>query len=162
MAHQSSWLKLFGRLCILAVLCASVVYLATESKVVADSSTTCIRCDQNNVVGLSNCNGNRDSCYQQCTIVAAPNPPNPACIATCDNQYLICQTNTWNTYDNCLYGFTDFSGLCSITAIAGLPPPSGRGRTPCDFACRDQLRECSANGGTSCGEDYNVCVLSCG
>jgi hypothetical protein len=155
MAHQSSWLKLFGRLCILAVLCASVVYLATESKVVADSSTTCIRCDQNNVNGLSNCSANLNA-----ELAAAGT--DPIRIAAAYAHYEICQTNTWNTYDNCLYGFTDFSGLCSITAIAGLPPPSGRGRTPCDFACRDQLRECSANGGTTCGEDYNVCVLSCG
>jgi hypothetical protein len=84
------------------------------------------------------------------------------CLTNCGNTYDNCVNSTWNGYDNCLYGFTDFTGLCSIVYQAGYPPPSGRGRTPCDFACRDDMMECRQNGGDDCGQTYNDCKLSCG
>lgn len=155
MVSKSSWLKLIWRLCMLAILSMSVAYLWADSKVVADSNTTCIACDSNNATGHANCGSQRESCINQCP------PGDQICTDHCWNVYCTCSNNTWTAYDNCLYGFTDFTGLCAISS-GGTPPPSGRGRTPCDFACRDQMMDCRANGGENCGEDYNSCVLSCG
>jgi hypothetical protein len=159
MANLSSWLKLIWRLCILAILCASVAHLWADSKAVADSGTICYQCDQNNANGQSNCIYQRDTCISQCH--SNPSPP-PNCITNCETSYDTCRNNTWNGYDNCLYGFTNYTGLCSIVSQPGYPPPSGRGRTPCDNACRDQMLECRQNGGETCGQEFNDCKLSCG
>jgi hypothetical protein len=156
MVKHSRWLKLIWRLCALAILCGTVGYLWGDTKVVADMNTTCSACDSNNVTGQSNCGGSRDSCLNACQ------QGDTVCQNNCWNSYYTCSNNTWNTYDNCLYGFLDNSGLCAITNQQGTPPPPGRGRTPCDFACRDQMLDCRQNDGTTCGEDYNACVLSCG
>ena len=159
MEHRFSLLRLSWRLSVLAILCAAFAYLGTDSRVLADGGTTCIQCDSNAATGVSNCGATRDSCIQNCQ---TNQPNNPTCQDNCYNNYNNCSNTTWTNYDNCLYGFTDFSGLCAITGSGGTPPPSGRGRTPCDFACRDQMLDCRENDGTTCGEDYNACKLSCG
>jgi len=156
MANRFGWLKLISRVCVLAILSGTLIDVWTGPKVRADSETTCIQCDQNNVNTLSNCSYNRDVCIAQCV------PGDSICTGRCDNTYVNCQNGSWNNYDSCLYGWTDFSGLCSVVSQSGYPPPSGLGRTPCDFACRDQMFECRQNGGATCGEEYNDCKLSCG
>jgi hypothetical protein len=159
MEYRFSLFRLSVRLSTLAILCASLAFVWAESKVNADGMTTCIQCDSNNVNGLSTCSSTRDSCINNCSTM--PSPP-PGCTDTCWTRYNNCTAATWSNYDNCLYGFTDGSGLCAITGTGGTPPPSGRGKTPCDFACRDQMLDCRANDGMTCGEDYNSCKLGCG
>jgi hypothetical protein len=159
MERRFSLLRISVRLSVLAILCASLAFLWNDSKVTADSGTTCSQCDSNATTGLSTCSATRDSCLQDCQL---NHPNDPFCSDHCYTNYDNCTNTTWTNYDNCLYGFTDFSGLCEVTGSGGTPPPSGRGRTPCDFACRDQMMDCRANGGTTCGEDYNACKLSCG
>lgn len=158
MEHRSSWRRLGWRLSILAILCASVVYLGADSKVLADMNTPCYQCDQNTVNSLSTCSANLNSCLQDCQ---TNHPNDPFCPDQCNNNYDTCTNNTWNTYDNCLYGFLDNSGLCEITTGGGTVV-SGKGRTPCDNACKDQMLDCRANGGTDCGAEFNDCKLSCG
>lgn len=158
MEHRFSVFRLSVRLSALAVLCASLAFVWAESKVNADSMTTCIQCDSNNVNGLSTCSSTLTSCNNNCAAAGYPT----GCTTTCSNNYSTCVATSWNNYDNCLYGFTDGSGLCAITGTGGTPPPSGRGKTQCDFACRDQMLDCRANEGMTCGEDYNACKLSCG
>jgi hypothetical protein len=159
MAHRFSLLRLAWRLSVLAILSASLTYLWADSKALADLNTTCYQCDSNNVTTLSNCSATLDSCLQDCQ---NNHPNDPFCPDHCYTNYDTCTTNSWNTYDNCLYGFTDNSGLCAITGSGGTPPPSGKGRTPCDNACKANLLDCMQNNGTTCGADYNECSLSCG
>lgn len=155
MANRFGWLKLISRVCVLAILSATLIYVWTGSKVRADSEINCIQCDQNNVNGLSNCSYNHTLCIAQC-------PPNdPICEGRCNDAYFNCQNSTWNNYDNCLYGWLDASGLCSVQYGTPHPPNSGLGRTPCDYACSDQMFECRRNGGKTCGQEYNDCKLGC-
>lgn len=158
MEHRFSLFRLSVRLSVLAILCASLAFLWAESKVVADSMTTCIQCDSNNATGLANCGSTRNSCINNCSTMGNP----PGCTDACWNNYNNCTNNTWNNYDNCLYGFSDSSGICEITGTGGTPPPSGRGKTPCDFACRQMMLDCRANDGDTCGSDFNDCKLGCG
>ncbi len=152
---------------------SGLIYLSAGPTVRADSGTTCIQCDQNNVNGLSNCSANQSTCNSNCNNqynacvngggdpTACANSQN-TCLTNCGNTYDNCVNSSWNGYDNCLYGFMDFSGICSIVSQPGYPPPSRRGRTPCDFACRDDMLECRQNGGDTCGQEYNDCKLTCG
>lgn len=158
MGHRFSLLRLTWRLGVLAILCASLAYLWADSKVLADMNTSCYTCDYNNATSLSNCGGTRDSCLNQCQQNGNP----PGCTDTCWNNYNSCTNSTWNNYDNCLYGFLDNSGLCAITGSGGSPPPAGHYRTPCDNACKQQMLDCRAEGGTDCGATFNECSLTCG
>src|SRR2546430_13988930 len=140
-------LKLISRVCALAILSAALFY-AWSGSTRADSGTLCFQCDQNNVNSLSDCSVQFTSCNSGCDaglfscLSAGGSSCNfeyLVCLDRCSNNYSNCQSRTWNTYDNCLFGFTDFTGLCSIVNGTPNPPPSGRGRTPCDFACRDSM-----------------------
>jgi hypothetical protein len=167
------WLKVISRVCALLVLVVAVVYLWTGPRVRGDSNTTCVQCDQNNVNGLSDCYATLNSCnsacetqYQACLNAGGgSNCDNGRdyCLQNCSTNHSNCQQSTWTNYDNCLYGFTDFSGLCSISTAQN--PNAGpwpcQHRTPCDNDCRDMMFDCRANGGESCGQDYNDCKLSC-
>jgi hypothetical protein len=159
MQHRFSLFRLSVRLSALAILCASLAVIWSESKVLADLNTTCSACDSNNLTTQSNCGSQRDSCLQDCQ---TNHPGDSICTDRCWNNYYTCSNNGWNTYDNCLYGFTDNSGLCAVTGSGGTPPPSGKGRTACDNACKQQMLDCRSEGGTTCGEEYNDCSLSCG
>lgn len=159
MEHRFSLFRLSVRLSALVILCASLAFFWAESRVAADGMTTCPQCDSNNVNGLSTCMATRDSCLQDCQ---TNHPGDSFCTDRCSTNYNNCTETSWTNYDNCLYGFLDGSGLCAVTGSGGTPPPSGRGRTPCDFACRDQMMDCRANDGMTCGSDYNDCKLSCG
>ncbi|HZI48604.1 MAG TPA: hypothetical protein VFD75_12465 [Pyrinomonadaceae bacterium] len=156
MEHRFSLFRISVRLSALAILCASLAVIWSESKVMADLNTTCIQCDSNNATTQANCGSQRDSCINQCQ------PGDSICTDHCWNVYYTCSNNGWTGYDNCLYGFTDNSGLCAVTGQGGSPPPSGKGRTPCDNACKQQMLDCRSAGGTTCGEEFNDCKLSCG
>lgn len=168
------WLKVISRVCALLVLVVAVVYLWAGPRVKGDSNTTCAQCDQNNVNSLSDCSANESSCYSSCssehTVCLNQGSSSDicdneydACIQRCANIRSNCQNTTWNNYDNCLYGFSDWSGLCSISTATN--PNAGpfpcQHRTPCDNDCRDMMLDCRANGGETCGQDYNDCKISC-
>jgi len=158
LAQRILWLRLIGRLCALAVMCAAIAYFWDGMRAQADSGTTCIQCDSNNATTQANCRATRDACVQNCN-----NNPSPPinCVYNCESAYANCRDGGWSTYDNCLDGFTDYSGVCAVTDQSG-QTATGKGRTPCDDACYDQMRDCRQNDGETCGEDFNSCKLGCG
>jgi len=154
-------LKLTARVCTLAILAAALFYAWSGTNVRADSNTTCIQCDTNYFNNRQDCNANYSNAQQAC--FQALNGCQNSGGTDCSTQYDNClNAASSSTYDNCTTGFTDFTGLCSVVYGTPNPPPSGRGRTPCDFACRDDLFECLQNGGDTCGQEYNDCKLTCG
>jgi hypothetical protein len=154
--NRYPWLRLIWRLCALAVMCAATASLWDVSSARADSGTTCAQCDSNNATTQANCRSTYDACIQSCN-----SNPYPNCTYNCQNNYANCQDSGWTTYDNCLYGFTDFSGVCSVSNQSG-QTYTGRGKTPCDYACYDQMRDCRENDGETCGEEFESCKLGCG
>lgn len=157
MANRVHWLRLIWRLCILAILCGAAAYLWDGSKARADSGTYCAQCDWNNATAQADCQSQYNNCIQGCNSSTDPN-----CSTNCANAYSTCRQNGWTSYDNCLYGSTDFSGICTVNYGGSGQTYSGRGKTQCDYACRDAMYDCRDNGGETCGEDFESCKLGCG
>ncbi len=171
MVNTFDWLRLISRVCILAILTGTLVYEFAGTRVQA--ATTCIQCDQNYIDGLDSCNAQRSSCISNCNtdynacINAGQSGTCPedydACLQRCSNNYDSCNFTAGQTYDRCLGLTADATELCSVDYAASVQsrPYSGQGRTACDNGCRDDLNDCRANGGTSCGQNYNDCKVNC-
>lgn len=134
--------RVVWRLLILATLTGCLLFVTSDQKLEA-ALATCTSCDTNFSTCDSNCWTNHNICQNSST---------PS--STCWSNYQTCRDGCFNTYAFCL-------GSCTFDGGGSTPSTCGRGRTPCELACRSARGECINQGGTNCGEEFQSCNEAC-
>lgn len=141
------------RICLLVALSIAAVVLIARSPAQADDPVTCIQCDNDH-------HGRRDNCWDQYN-ACINDPYHTYTQAQCETIRDQCLDTDSTDYTNCLYGWPS-SPFCTVTYPNNPTNPYPcQHRTQCDTTCRDIRADCLQNDGTTCGEDYNNCVVGC-
>lgn len=133
--------RIVWRLAMLATLTGCLLFFTSDRNSVT-AFATCTTCDTN----YSICEGNCHTDYNNCRI----NNPDSYCLPILNS----CRDGCFSTYAGCI-------GTCSFDSGGISNPACGRGRTQCELDCMDGRQDCVANGGTTCGQDYQSCVEGC-
>ncbi len=137
--------RLIQRICVLAVLVAALLFVATPTRVAADDCSTC---DTNYNACSSQARSNYDDC-----INFGGDP------ILCKLIYSAEWDACWSDYSRCLFNYPG----CTITYPNGIGTPVStcQTRSACDDGCLEEFFGCVANGGTTCAQDRYDCSIGC-
>jgi hypothetical protein len=139
--------------CVLVIVIVGITLLMTTLRVQADDPQTCFQCDTSHDDRRQTCYTNYDACINDPSHTYTP--------TQCQQTLNQCVETEKTTYSNCLYGLPN-GQFCTITyPVNTTNPYPCQHRTQCDTECRSIRADCLQNDGSTCGEDYNNCVVGC-